>query len=173
MLINSRCLWVQLQSFREFSLTEKCQRNTLSFPSNGNADGKYCSKRGRAKRKYKTAVVFDTSAASTRCHNETPTMTLNISRGLAVSVEQSPTRQRRRQQTKGATICCRGWEWGKKMSFFFLLLFLQRGGELKQQGLHATHPSKAESARWNRFKQREKKRKKNNKFFFLKKAGGS
>lgn len=57
------------------------------------------------------------------------------------------------------------------MSFFFLLLFLQRGGELKQQGLHATHPSKAESARWNKFTQKQKKKKEQ--YFFFKKAGGS
>lgn len=83
-------------------------------------------KRTCKKKKIQNCSCVDTSAASTRCHNETPTMTLNISRGLAVSVEQSPTRQRRRQQTKGATVCCRGCEWGKNEFLFSLIIFTAR-----------------------------------------------
>lgn len=43
---------------------------------------------------------------------------------------------------------------------FILLLFLQRGGELKPHGLHdSTHPSEAESTQWNGFTQEQKQNK--------------
>lgn len=57
----------------------------VEFPVRPITQGKYCAKRDACK----NCSCDDTSVANTQYHNETPTMTLNISRGLAVSVEQS------------------------------------------------------------------------------------